>query len=85
MCPSDTYNRFYEAAHNNDLDKVRIYVENNGCCPNVNGGTYGNDALWVARRRGNVHVVAYLESVLCGKNVVVGFNIYSLNISFFNL
>ena len=84
MCPPDTYNKFYEAAHNNNMDKVRIYVEENGCCPNV-GTISKNDALWIARERGNVHVVAYLESVLCGKNVVVGFNIYSLNISFFNL
>ena len=77
-CPSDAYNLFYEAAHNNEMDKVRRYVEDYGCCPNVDSGTYGHDALWVAGSRGNVDVVAYLESVLCGKNV----NKYGMDLIF---
>ena len=80
-CRSDTYNLFYTAAHNDEIDKVRMYVEENGCCPNVRDRSNGGStALWVARGRGNVDVVAYLESVLCGKNVVVGYNIYGFNI-----
>jgi hypothetical protein len=64
-CTDDDSQKLYEAAHNNVMSSVVMYVEENGCCPTEPSFLYGQTALWVAGKRGNDDIVAYLESVSC--------------------
>ena len=69
-CTSNTYSKFYEAAHNNDMCVARMYVEENRCCPTDTSSNHGNSALWIAQQMGHLQMVAYLESVNC--NIIGG-------------
>ena len=80
-CTSDDYNKLYEAAHNNKMNKAKKLVENKKCCPSKVGGTYSGSALWVAGIRGNTAMVAYLKTVNCGKSLTVLFSMFAFKSS----
>ena len=69
------------------MNKAVKYVDEHHCCPTITGGTYGNTALWVAERKGNDAMVAYLQSVDCGMSLsalrsIFVFNYLHCNVTF---